>query len=110
MLAWLLVAASPAAALQLAGIFQDGMVLQAEPQLSSVFGTGAVLPGIQAVANKSSQTTILHHDIPQVVSCEERAAVVAQGELVDDAGGWQVVLPPQTAGAVCDVEISGKNG
>lgn len=89
-LAWLLVAASPAAALQLAGIFQDGMVLQAEPQPSSVFGTGAVLPGIQAV-----------------VSCEERAAVVAQGELVDDAGGWQVVLPPQTAGAVCDVEISG---
>ena len=64
-LAWLLVAASPAAALQLAGIFQDGMVLQAEPQLSSVFGTGAVLPGIQAVAKEFPQNHNPHHDMPR---------------------------------------------
>ena len=78
--------------LRFASIFQDGMVLQREPESAVVFGFGAFLPESYYLTLDCSQ------DDQEMV---ERSLSVVVGE----DGSWRSEIPPQTAGTLCDLSV-----
>jgi len=75
-------------------IFQDRMVLQREPASPIVWGFDELLPGTEARLYCQEKGRLL-------------APVVLTPKAVQEGSTWQVTIPPQAAGSVCDLEVAG---
>jgi len=82
--------------LRFAQFFQDGMVLQREPESATLYGFEELIPGTEAGLSCSLKGEYL----PLQVGIPVRNGLKSEGD-------WMVELPPQEAGTVCDIVVVG---
>ena len=80
--------------LRFAQFFQDGMVLQREPESATLYGFEELIPGTEAGLSCSLKGEYLSLQVGIPV----RTGLKSEGD-------WMVELPPQEAGTVCDKVI-----
>ena len=83
--------------LRLCHLFQDGMVLQREPELATIFGFEELIPGTEAFLTCS----LKGKNLPTQVGIPMKTRSGIEGD-------WTVELPPQEAGTLCDIQILGR--
>jgi len=92
-------------ALRVASFFQDGMVLQRAPQSARIYGFDAISPDtVQAFVSCSLDgQEFTFQAVPLRSSGGRSWWDWTRNKKAD--GYWEVDLPPQTAGTLCDITI-----
>ena len=80
------------AQIRFSSVFQDGMVLQREPESAVVFGFGAFLPESESMLSCSQEDG-------RVMMKQSLSVVVGED------GSWRSEIPPQKAGTLCDLSV-----